>query len=184
MIPRLTLPLSTNHPSRELSLTLTPSPHPAPSHSANLAITAAELYDDLSTRARDASEEVLAFNSLFVESQIVFDHANASRARNPKGIHSVSVYDMFYADEEGTTAEEVKKVEEDTEMKDGEEEEDDEEEEEVVEETKEENVESVIADFKRTIEDIVVDIQVQDSGRVVKVHMPPHPFSLSPSQYP
>lgn len=175
------MPLSTNHPSREPRpplFTLFPHLHlhlhlyPLNRQPANLAITAAELYDDLSTRARGASEEVLAFNSLFVESHTVFDHANASREQNPEGIQSVSVYEMFYADEEGTAVEEVKQAEEDTEMKDGEEgddEEEEEEEEEVIEDTKEEDVDGVIAEFKRVIEDVVVDIQVGDSGRAVKV---------------
>lgn len=152
-------------------LILSPTP-PPPQHPANLQITAAELYKDLSIRAQGASEEVLAFNSLFVESQTVFDHANASRAQNPNGIQSVSVYEMFYADEEGVAVEEVKKAEEDTEMKDGDEgEEEEEEEEEVVDETKEEDVESVIAEFKRVVvvDAVVVDSQVGDSGRVVKV---------------
>lgn len=78
---------------------------------------------------------------------------------------------MFYADEEGVAVEEVKKVEEDTEMKDGDEDEEEEEEEEVVDETKEEDVDSVIAEFKRVVveDTVVVDSQVGDSGRVVKV---------------
>lgn len=85
---------------------------------------------------------------------------------------------MFYADEEGAVAEDVKKVEEDTEMKDGGEgEEEEEEEEEVVEETKEGDVESVIEEFKRMMVDTTqVDTQLRDSGRVVKVV--PSPLSV------
>lgn len=173
MIPRLTLPLSTNHPSREpppLQVSPLHSLSPSFATTTNHSATAAELYDDLSTRARGASEEVLAFNSLFVKSQPIFDYADASRARNPRAIQSVSVYDMFYTDEEGAV-EEVKEEEEDTVMKEGEEGED-EEEEEVVEETREEDVGRVVEEFREGAKEMKVDVEVGDAGRVVKVGCP------------
>ncbi|KAI5852924.1 hypothetical protein DFP73DRAFT_22319 [Morchella snyderi] len=148
VIPRLTLPLSTSHPSP------------------------AELYEDLSTRARGASEEVLAFNKLFVDSAGVFEHANQSRVKNPQGIQAVSVYDMFYPDdgEEEEAIEEAKKKDEDTEMKEGDEEEV--EEEEVVEDTKEEDVDGLLEAFKGNDAGLKIDIEVKDSGRTVKITLP------------
>jgi hypothetical protein len=132
-------------------------------------LTAAELYEDLSTRARGASEEVLAFNKLFVDSAGVFEHANQSRVKNPQGIQAVSVYDMFYPDdgEEEEAIEEAKKKDEDTEMKEGDEEEV--EEEEVVEDTKEEDVDGLLEAFKGNDAGLKIDIEVKDSGRTVKV---------------
>lgn len=146
VIPRLTLPLSTSHPS--------------------------QLYEDLSTRARGASEEVLAFNKLFVDSASLFEHANQSRAKNPQGIQAVSVYDMFYPDDadEEVAIEETKEKDEDTEMKEGDEEEA--EEEEVVEDTKEEDVEGLLEAFKGNGAGLKIDIEVKDLGRTVKITLP------------
>lgn len=104
------------------------------------------MFQDFSNRALSCSEEIATFNSLYVKSQSIFEHAASSRARDPEDIRRLAVGEVFLPEEQPQESDGVKK--EDTEMKDapavGEEKE---EEEEVVENTKDEDIEDVVEEF-------------------------------------
>lgn len=132
--------------------------------------TASEFYDDLATRAQGASEEVLAFNALWVGADPIFKKAEASRAKNPDGIKSLSVHDTFLPDEVADDEVEEEEVKADTKPKDGDtamegaagqpEEEEQPDEDEVV--TAEADIQKVVDEFQEKFQDIKVDFKSGD----------------------
>lgn len=143
--------------------------------------TAAEFYADLASRAQSSSQEVLDFNSSWVNGKEIFDRAVASRAKKPEGIPRLSIHDTFMPDDEEEEEEEVKvdpKLE-DTEMKDAGDQPEEEEEDEMKEdeiETPDAQIPTVIRDFKGRHPNIGVEASDgEESGkRTVRVR-----FSVS-----
>ncbi|KAG0132016.1 hypothetical protein HOY82DRAFT_484228 [Tuber indicum] len=155
VIPRLTLPLSTKYPSP------------------------AEFYADLANRAQSSSQEVLDFNSSWVDNKEIFDGAGASRAKKPEGIQRLSVHDTFMPDDEEEEEEELKVAPkpEDTEMKDASDQPEEEEEDEMKEneiETSDAEIPTVIGDFKGRHPSIGVEVgDGEESGkRTIKLKLP------------
>ncbi|KAL7271743.1 hypothetical protein RUND412_005483 [Rhizina undulata] len=128
----------------------------------------ADMFSDLSERAISSSEQIATFNTLWTASKPIFDHADASRNQNPRGINRLAVQEVFLPkSEEEKTAEEIH-VEEDAEMKDANEEV--EEDEEAIE-TPEEEVEGIIEEFKKSVEGIEVELVKEEDGAKKLIRM-------------
>ncbi|KAA8894324.1 hypothetical protein FN846DRAFT_423032 [Sphaerosporella brunnea] len=139
--------------------------------------TPVDMFQDFSSRAVSCSEEIASFNTLYMKSQPIFEHAAASRAQNPTGIRRLGVGEMFLPEEpesgQGTKTEDV-------EMKDAEEEKE-EEKEVVVENTKDEEIDDVVEEFSGRLMHRDVEVEELPGGtpakRHIKVVLPP-PSSL------
>jgi len=151
------------------------------------------MFTDFSTRAQACSEEIAAFNALYVRSASTFEAAAQSRRKDPAGVRRLAVGDVFLApsfssgDPQGRLHE--NDGDPDTEMPNatattaatGVKREDDHGEKEKaeqlqqpVENTKEEDVDEVIEEFSERLihRDVDVDVSVEDERKLLRITLP------------
>jgi hypothetical protein len=125
------------------------------------------MFHDFSSRAVSCSEEIASFNTLYMKSQHIFEHAAASRAQNPAGIRRLRPNEMFLPQEQvessGGGSEGAKA--EDTEMKDFE---DEGEGEVVFENTKDEEIDDVVEEFSGRLMHRDVEVEELPGGTPAK----------------
>jgi hypothetical protein len=155
------------------------------------------MFTDFSTRAQTCSEEIAAFNALYVKSASTFEAAAQSRRKNPSGVGRLAVGDVFLApsssssssgDPQGRLREDD--GERDTEMpnaaaatttaptrvkrEDDHGEKEKGEQQQPVENTKEEDVDDVIEEFGERLihRDVDVDVSAEDERKLLRITLP------------
>ena len=134
---------------------------------------AIDMFQDFSTRAASCSEDIAQFNTMYVKSTDIFEHATQTRARDPSGIHRLPVTDVFLPDD--LVGKETRVDDgDDVEMKDAAgkdapaETEEPEEKEEVVEDTNDGDVSNVVDEFTGRLMHRDVEVEEMPGGTPVK----------------